>query len=180
MSFFVAYFYNRLLLVCCRENNVNVFMSSMCSRLFEKLCKHYLAEYLVCGDSCVSYCADWEPQLCRRRSSEDWKQNSKHGVKTELSTIELQERHVQVKSRQRFSIRILCQMKGTKPYRFRILEYKKRNCSHMTMTCQNHPLLPLDRHLPRDYSQLPRDLDLSQLYLWSFVQQQDPLQHRIL
>lgn len=31
----------------------------MCSRLFEKLCKHYLAEYLVCGDSCVSYCADW-------------------------------------------------------------------------------------------------------------------------
>lgn len=102
MSFFVAYFYNRLLLVCCRENNVNVFMSSMCSRLFEKLCKHYLAEYLVCGDSCVSYCADWEPQLCRRRSSEDWKQNSKHGVKTELSTIELQERHVQVKSRQRF------------------------------------------------------------------------------
>lgn len=73
-------------------------MSSMCSRLFEKLCKHYLAEYLVCGDSCVSYCADWEPQLCRRRSSEDWKQNSKHGVKTELSTIELQERHVQEKS----------------------------------------------------------------------------------
>lgn len=58
----------------------------------------------------------------------------------------------------------------------RRLGYRKRNCYHMTMTCQNHPSLPLDRHLPRDYSQLPRDLDISQRYLWSFVQQQDPLQ----
>lgn len=47
----------------------------------------------------------------------------------------------------------------------RRLGYRKRNCYHMTMTCQNHPSLPLDRHLPRDYSQLPRDLDISQRYL---------------
>lgn len=58
----------------------------------------------------------------------------------------------------------------------RRLGYRKRNCYRMTMTCQNHPSLPLDRHLPRDYSQLPRDLDISQRNLWSFVQQQDPLQ----
>lgn len=58
MLFFVVYFYNCFLFVCCRENNVNVFMSSMCLRLFEKLCKYYFVEYLVCGDSCVLYCVD--------------------------------------------------------------------------------------------------------------------------